>query len=86
MNWLKKQITKHYAKVYTDQFLQGEQMKFLKTHWPGVLHVVALAVLFLSPAVKAYLSSNARYGAIGLVIWAEIMRWAQSPAQPPIVQ
>lgn len=54
-------------------------MNFLKKHWPGVVHVVALGTVFLDPSVRNYLGHSGQAGATGLVIWAEIMRWLQSP-------
>lgn len=55
-------------------------MNFIKKHWPGVLHLIALGVIFLDPSVEKYLHGNAQYGAAALVVWSEIMRWLQSPA------
>lgn len=56
-------------------------MNFIKKHWPSVLHILALLVIFLDPSVEKYLHGNAQYGAAALVVWSEIMHWLQSPNQ-----
>lgn len=54
-------------------------MKALKTHWPAVFHIIALALVFLDPSISNYLHHAGQAGATGLVLWAEVMRWLKSP-------
>lgn len=74
MNFIERMIARKEVDMGLD---------FIKKHWPGVLHLIAIGAIFLDPSIRTYLGHEGQAGATGIVIWAEIMRWLQSPNNVP---
>jgi hypothetical protein len=53
----------------------------LKKYWPSIVHVGAVAVLFLNPSVQAFAASNKAYAAPIALLWGILLHRAQSPVQ-----
>lgn len=60
-----------------------EAMNAIKKYWPTALHVIAGAAAFTDPSVRVFLQHNPQYAGLGLVVWAELMHWLQSPRNKP---
>lgn len=56
-----------------------ETMNAIKKYWPTGLHVIAAGALFLDPAMRQFFQGHPQYSSVGLVLWAELMHWLQSP-------
>lgn len=56
-----------------------QTMNAIKKYWPTALHVIAAGAMFLDPAMRTFFQANPKYAAVGLVVWAELMHWLQSP-------
>lgn len=53
-------------------------MEFIKRHWLFFAHVGAGALIFLDPSVQHWIGAHPAYSGSAF-LWAEVMRWAQSP-------
>jgi len=61
-------------------------MNAIKKYWPTAVHVIVLAAGFADPSVRVFLQHNPQYAGLGLVVWAELMHWLQSPRSNPALQ
>lgn len=58
-------------------------LDFVKKHWASALHIIAAVAMFEDAAVRQYFVSHPQYAGLGLVVWAEVMHWLQSPKNVP---
>jgi hypothetical protein len=56
-------------------------MNFLKTHKAWIIHLIAVAVLWLEPSVHAWMADPAHsiYAAPVGAVWGLALVWARSP-------
>jgi len=67
-------VERYIARKEVDMVLE-----FIKKHWPLVLHALALGLIFLDPSVQVFFKDHPEYAPVGMVLWAEGMRWLKSP-------
>lgn len=53
--------------------------QFLKKQWPYLVHLAAMAVLFLDPAVQTWAAHHTAYGMAVVALWGKLLHWAESP-------
>jgi hypothetical protein len=71
MNFIERMIVKKEVNLVMKAFAK----KFGVT----TVHVVAGGIIFLAPSVDKFLSANPKYAGLGMLIWATVLHWAQSP-------
>ena len=69
MNFIERMIVRKEIDMSLD---------YLKKHWLLGLHILGAVAIFLSPSMDAFIKTHPQYTALAFV-WAEVMRWLQSP-------